>query len=73
MPECSANTTSHLFVQRQTMPSTPSQRLDDLRWRDLQLSAKYTIPESACDAEAVLVVGKVVLEMVFLELLVVAW
>lgn len=45
--------------------------LQDLGRRDLQLSTEDAVPETAGDAKAVLVVGKVVLQVVFLELLVV--
>jgi hypothetical protein len=45
--------------------------LDDLGWAHLKFSAKDTIPKAARDTKSVLVVGKVVLEMVLLELLVV--
>ena len=37
----------------------------------LQLSAKYAVPETAGDAEAVVIVGKVVLQVVLLEVAVV--
>jgi hypothetical protein len=48
-----------------------SGRLDDLGWAHVQLSAEHPVPESACDAETILVVSKVVLEVILLELLVV--
>jgi hypothetical protein len=45
--------------------------LQDLgRW-DLKLSAEDAVPETTGDAKAVLVIGKVMLQVVFLELLVV--
>ena len=49
-------------------------RLDDLglRWRR-QLGAEDTVPEAAGDAEAVLVVGEVVLQVVLLEFAPVGW
>lgn len=40
-------------------------------WSKHQFRSKDSIPEATGDAEAVLVVGKVVLEVVFLEFLVV--
>lgn len=46
-------------------------RLDDFRgWRRRQLCAKHSIPEAAGDAEAILVVHEVVLEVVLLQFLV---
>jgi hypothetical protein len=45
--------------------------LDDLGWTHLKFSAKDTIPKAARNTKSVLVVGKVVLEVVLLELLVV--
>ena len=45
--------------------------LDDL-WRGhLQLGTKHPVPETACHAEAILVISKVMLEVVLLQLLVV--
>ena len=41
-------------------------------WRS-ELGAEYLVPEAACDAETVGVVGVVVLEVVFLELAVEGW
>jgi hypothetical protein len=46
-------------------------RLDHLGRAHLQLRTKDPIPKAACDAKALLVIRKVVLEVVFLELLVV--
>ena len=37
----------------------------------LQLCAEHAIPESACDAEAVLIIGKVVLHVIFSKLAIV--
>jgi hypothetical protein len=45
--------------------------LDDLCRAHLELCAKNPVPEAACDAKAILVVGKVVLEMILLQFLVV--
>lgn len=39
--------------------------------RGLQLSAKYTVPESTSDAEPVLKISVVMLQVILLELLVV--
>lgn len=48
--------------------STPSSRLQNLSLRGRrQFGAKDTIPEATGDAETVLVVGEVVLEVVFFE------
>ena len=49
-------------------------RLDHLglRWRR-QLGAEDAVPEAAGDAEAVLVVGEVVLQVVLLEFAPVGW
>ena len=51
-----------------------SGRLDHfgLRWRR-QLGTEDTVPEAAGDAEAVLVVGEVVLQVVLLEFAPVGW
>jgi hypothetical protein len=45
--------------------------LDDLRRCHLKLSTKHAVPEAARDAETVLIVCEVVLEVVLLQLLVV--
>lgn len=55
---------------RTRRPARSSVCLDDLRWTHLQLSTKHPVPKAASNAEAVLVISKVVLEMVLLELLV---
>ena len=44
--------------------------LHDLGWAHLQLGTEDAVPETASDAKAILIVGKMVLEMVLLELLV---
>lgn len=56
------------------MPLTPKnftrcqlRALQDLGSRHLQFGPKYSVPESACDAEAILEVRKVMLQMVLLE------
>jgi hypothetical protein len=46
-----------------------SDPFDNFDWRNLQLSPKNSIPEPACYTKTVLIVGKVVLEVVFLKLL----
>jgi len=48
-------------------------RLHDLGLSHIELGAKHPVPEAAGDAEAVLVVGEVVLEVVLLEGLVESW
>ena len=48
-----------------------SSGLDDLGWAHLEFSATHRVPETAGNAETILVVGKVMLEMVLLKLLVV--
>lgn len=51
--------------------STQLLSFDDLwRWQ-FELSAEDTVPEPACYTESVLEIGKVVLQMVFLELFIV--
>lgn len=63
-----------LVQSPQRLPNTllvlhnPSARLHDLWRRHLQLGSKHPIPEATRDAEPILVIGKVVLEMVLLEL-----
>jgi hypothetical protein len=56
------------------MPCSASGRLKNLGlgWRR-QLGAEDAVPEAAGDAEAVLVVGEVVLEVVLLECVPVGW
>lgn len=47
-------------------------RLDNLRRRrSLEFSAKHSVPETAGDTESIVKVGEMVLEVVFLERLVV--
>jgi len=46
-------------------------RLDDFGWCHVELGTKHPVPEAACHAKPVLIVGKVVLEMILLQLLVV--
>jgi|SRR5690242_5511167 len=58
---------------RTCRPARSSVCLDDLRRAHLQLSTKHPIPEAAGNAEAVLIISKMVLEMVLLELLVPRW
>jgi len=59
-------------VQPQCQPlCLTSGRLHDLGWAHLELRAEDSVPEAAGHAEAILIVGEVVLEMVLLELLVV--
>jgi hypothetical protein len=45
--------------------------LHDLGWTHIELRAENSVPEAASNAEAILVVSEVMLEMVLLELLVV--
>ena len=65
--------TASFYDTADSDPSLKSLRaLDHLGWRNLQLSAKHAIPESTRDAESVLVIREMMLEVVFLELLVIA-
>ena len=45
--------------------------LNDLGCAHIKFRPKHPVPKAACDTEAILVVGKVVLEVVLLQLLVV--
>jgi hypothetical protein len=47
--------------------------LQDLGSRHLQFGPKYSVPEPACDAEAILEIRKVMLQMVLLEFSPVRW
>jgi len=55
--------------EHQSLSCSPSRRLHYLDWWYLQLSPKYSVPEATRYAETILVVGEVVLQMIFLQLL----
>lgn len=58
-------------IQHSRVEVKISSGLNDLGWGNLELGVEDTVPEFARDAEPVLVIRKVMLEMVFLELSVV--
>lgn len=59
------------YMYSPTHPCAILRRLDHLRRRERELRVEHTVPELARDAEPVLVVGEVVLQVILLELAVV--